>query len=144
MNSLQLMYIPTTEELAAMPFVSEENRNAFEEFISNDNYLCKHRGEYSIRNGGKAPWVNRINFKVAQEIYFNIKGRKQTIDVGVDFNNLGNLFCSKWGAYKVLDNEVVLKYDNQNGKYTFTPSTWSLYNNLSNTWQILLHFKYAF
>lgn len=144
MNSLQLMYIPTSEELAAMPFVSEENRNAFEEFISNDNYLSKHRGEYSIRNGGKAPWVNRINFKVEQEIYFNIKGHKHTIDVGVDFNNLGNLFCSKWGAYKVLDNEVVLKYDNQNGKYTFTPSTWSLYNNLSNTWQILLHLKYAF
>ena len=142
LTSPQLMYIPTTDELAEMPFVSEENRAAFEEFINSDSYLSKHRGEYSMRNGGKAPWVNRINLKVAQEFYFNVSGHKQTLDVGVDFNNLGNLLCSKWGAYKVLDNEVVLRYDN--GSYTFTPSTWSFYNSLSSTWQILLHLKYAF
>ena len=142
LTSPQLMYIPTTDELAEMPFVSEENRAAFEEFINSDSYLSKHRGEYSMRNGGKAPWVNRINLKVSQEFYFNVSGHKQTLDVGVDFNNLGNLLCSKWGAYKVLDNEVVLRYDN--GSYTFTPSTWSFYNSLSSTWQILLHLKYAF
>ena len=142
LSSPQLMYIPTTDELAAMPFVSEENRAAFEEFICNNSYLSKHRGEYSIRNGAKAPWVNRINLKVAQEFYFNINGHRQTLDVGVDINNFANLLCSKWGAYKVLDNEVILKYDN--GTYTFTPSTWSVYNNLSSTWQILLHLKYSF
>jgi hypothetical protein len=59
----QLMYIPTTEELASMPFSSEENREAFEEFIASDPYLSKHRGEYSKRNGGKAPWLNLINFR---------------------------------------------------------------------------------
>lgn len=143
LTSPQLMYIPTEEELAAMPFVSEENRAAFEEFISSDRYLSKNRGEYSMRNGGKAPWVNRINFKVSQEFYFDINGHKQTLDVGADFNNIGNLLCSKWGAYKILDNDVVLKYGSD-GKYTFVPSTWSVYNNLSSTWQILLHLRYAF
>ena len=142
LTSPQLMYIPTSEELAAMPFVSEENRAAFEEFISSDRYLSKHRGEYSKRNGGKAPWVNRINFKVAQEIYFNVKGHKQTLDVGVDFNNLTNLFSSKWGAYRVLNTDVVLQYRPEG--YVFTPSSWSYYNNLVSTWQILLHVKYAF
>ena len=142
LTSPQLMYIPTSEELAAMPFVSEENRAAFEEFISGDRYLSKHRGEYSKRNGGKAPWVNRINFKVAQEIYFNVKGHKQTLDVGVDFNNLTNLFSSKWGAYRVLNTDVVLQYRPEG--YVFTPSSWSCYNSLSPTWQILLHVKYAF
>ncbi len=142
LNSQQLIYIPTSEELAAMPFVSEENRAAFEEFISSDRYLSKHRGEYSKRNGGKAPWVNRINFKVEQEIYFNVKGHKQTLDVGVDFNNLTNLFSSKWGAYRVLNTDVVLQYRPEG--YVFTPSSWSYYNNLVSTWQILLHVKYAF
>lgn len=144
MASSQLIYIPTTEELADMPFVSDENRAAFEDFICNDKYLSRHRGEYSIRNGGQAPWVNRINLKVEQEFYFDISGHRQTLNVGVDFNNLANLFCSKWGAYKILDNEVVLRYDNTTGNYSFTPSTWSYYNNLSSTWQILLHLKYAF
>lgn len=142
LTSPQLIYIPTQEELAAMPFASEENRAAFEEFISSDPYLSKHRGEYSKRNGGKVPWVNRINFKVSQEIYFNVDGHKQTLDLGVDFNNLTNLFCSKWGAYQVLDNEVILRY--RDGNYTYTPSTWSYYNSLASTWQILLHVRYAF
>ena len=62
----------------------------------------------------------------------------------MDIKNLGNLFCSKWGAYRVLDSDVVLQYDKENGKYSFTQPTWSVYNNLSSTWQILLHLKYAF
>ena len=144
LTSSQLMYIPTEEELAAMPFVTEESRAAFEEFISSDNYLSKHRGEYSKRNGGVCPWVNRINFRVSQEIYFNVNGQRHTLDVGADFNNLGNLFCSRWGAFKVLDNEVVLTYNKESGNYKFTPSTWSYYNSLSSTWQILLHVKYSF
>lgn len=144
LTSPQLSYIPTKEELAAMPFSSEENRAAFEEYISNDRYLSKHRGEYSKRNGGLAPWVNRINLKVAQEFYFNVTGHRQTLDVGVDFHNLGNLLCSKWGAYQVLDNDVILKYNKDKGEYTYSPSTWSTYNNLSSTWQILLHVRYAF
>ena len=144
LTSPQLMYIPTAEELAAMPFSSAENRAAFEEFISNDRYLSKHRGEYSKRNGGKAPWLNRINFKVAQEFYFNVTGHRQSLEVGVDFNNLANLFCSKCSAYRVLDSETVLHYDKESGKYSFTQPTWSVYNNFSSTWQILLHLKYEF
>lgn len=142
LSSPQLMYIPTAEELAAMPFASDENRAEFEAFISGDKYLSKHRGEYSKRNGGLAPWLNRINFKIAQEFYFNVTGHKQTLEVGVDFNNLANLFSSKWGAYKVLDSDVVLEY--KNNQYTFTQPTWSVYNNLSSTWQILVHLRYAF
>lgn len=44
LSTPQLMYIPTSDELAAMPFSSESNRAAFEEFISNDRYLSKHIG----------------------------------------------------------------------------------------------------
>jgi hypothetical protein len=144
MTSSQLMYIPTEEELAAMPFATDEERNAFNEFISSDNYLSKNRGKYSTRNGGKAPWVNRINFKVEQEFYFNISDHVQTLNVGVDFNNLANLFCNTWGAFKVLDNEVVLSYNSEKQEYSFTPSTWSVYNSLSSTWQVLVHLKYSF
>ena len=106
--------------------------------------MSKHRGEYSKRNGGKAPWVNRINFKIAQEFYFNLSGHKQSLEVGVDIQNLGNLFCNKWGAYRVLDSDVVLQFDKENGKYSFSQPSWSVYNNLSSTWHLMLHLKYAF
>lgn len=141
-NSTLLVYIPTVEELASMPFISDENRAEFESFISNDSYLSKHRGEYSKRNCAKAPWLNRINFKISQEIYFNVNGQRHTLDVGVDFNNIANMFCSKWSVYKSLDSDVILNYNN--GTYTFTAPTWSTYNNLSSTWQVRVHLKYAF
>lgn len=142
LTSPQLIYIPTAEELASMPFTSEENRAAYEEFIASDPYLSKHRGEYSKRNGGKAPWLNLINFRISQEIYFNIAGRRQTLDVGLDLNNLANLLNPHWGALQVLDNDVILQY--KDNAYTFTASKWALYNNISSTWQVLFHLRYSF
>ncbi len=142
LSTPQLMYIPTSDELAAMPFSSESNRAAFEEFISNDRYLSKHRGEYSKRNGALAPWVNRINFRISQVVYFNVSGRRQSLDVGMDLNNVANLLCRKWGAYQVLDKNVLLDY--RDGEYTFTSPQWSAYNSLASTWQISLHVKYTF
>jgi len=142
LTSPQLIYIPTSDELAQMPFATEQERADFESFIVNDPYLSKHRGEYSKRNGGLAPWLNRINFKVAQEFIFNVIGQRHSVEVGLDLNNVANLFNSKWGAVKALDNDVVLSY--KDGKYSFTPSTWSSYNNLASTWQILVHVRYKF
>jgi len=142
LGTSQLMYIPTENELAEMPFSSETNRDAFENFISSDRYLSKHRGEYSKRNGGLAPWVNRINFKLAQEFYFNLSGHRQSLEIGLDIYNLTNLFCNRWGTYQSLDNNVLLDYDGST--YTFTQSTWQPYNNLLSTWKIMLHLKYTF
>ncbi len=142
LGTSQLMYIPTAEELAGMPFSSESNRKAFDEYINSDRYLSKHRGEYSKRNGALAPWINRINFRISQEFYFNISGHRQTLDVGMDINNLANLLCRKWGTYQILDNNELLSY--RNNEYTFTQPNWSDYNNLLSTWQILLHVKYSF
>lgn len=141
-SASNLVYIPTAEELAAMPFASDENRDAYEAFISGDSYLSAHRGEYSKRNGAIAPWVNRINFKVDQEFYFNLGGRQTTLEVGADVNNLLNLFNSSWGVYKQLSSENILSY--KAGQYKFTEPTWNSYNNFVSTWSILLHVRYSF
>lgn len=141
-NTAQLIYIPTQEELAGMPFSSEENRAMYENFIANDAYLSAHRGEYSKRNGAVSPWLNRINFRVEQEFYFNVNGRKTTFQIGADINNLANLFNSNWGCYQQLSSETVLQY--KNDTYTFTEPKWNNYNNFLSTWNILLHARYTF
>lgn len=138
----QLIYIPTTEELAQMPFGSDENRQAYEEFISNDAYLSAHRGQYSKRNGALAPWLNRLNFRISQEFYFDVAGRQSTLDIGADVNNLLNLFNSNWGTYQQLKSENILSY--KNSQYTFTEPTWSNYNSFYSTWSLLLHIRYKF
>ena len=138
----QLIYIPTAEQLEGMPFADEANKLAYEEFIASDKYLSKHRGQYSERNGMVAPFLNRINVRVAQEVYFNIAGKKQTIEVGLDIKNLGNMLNSNWGVYQTLSSNAILKYEG--GKYTFTAPTWKPTNGLASTWQMLLNVRYSF
>ncbi len=141
-NTAQLIYIPTREELKDMPFVDDINRARYEEFICNDTYLSKHRGEYSLRNGAVCPWLNRFSFKIDQEFYFNVAGRRTTLQVGADVNNLGNLINSNWGCYQQLSSETILQL--KNGAYTFTEPNWHKYNNFLSTWNVLLHIRYSF
>ena len=138
----QLIYIPTASELKSMPFTSDANRDAYEAFISSDKYLSKHRGQYSERNGAYAPWLNRLNVRFAHEWYFHIAGRRQTFEMGVDVNNVANLFNSDWGVYKQLSTNTILKY--ADGAYTFTEPVWKKYNNLASTWQMLLNARWSF
>ncbi len=141
-SAAQLIYIPTTEELASMPFISTENRDAYEAFISSDPYLSKHRGEYSKRNGAVTPWFNRINLNLKKELYFTQGERTTTLDVGLDINNIANLLYNEWGTYKKLSSENILNYSN--GVYTFTEPTWSDFSNFASTWSILFHIRYVF
>jgi hypothetical protein len=146
LTSPQLIYIPTAEELTAMPFSSEESRAAFEEFISNNRYLSKHRGEYSKRNGGKAPWLNRINLKVAQDFILDVAGKPTTLQVGVDVLNVANLLNSNWGLTKQVSSENILEISKagSEGVYTFTAPTVKNYRNTFNTWQLLLSARLFF
>ena len=139
-----LIYIPTTEDLAKMTFKDDANKAAFNEFIEADKYLSRNRGEYSERGGVVAPWQHRFNFKVAQDFDFRVAGRKNTIQVGLDINNLGNLLNSNWGAYDKLSGDQILKYDAKTSTYEFTAPTWSKLTTVASTWEMLLSLRWFF
>ena len=143
-SNSQLIYIPTDAELASMPFVDEDNKAAFKEWLATDSYTRKHRGEYSVRNCAVAPWVNRFNVKVAQDFYFNIAGKRNTLELALDIKNAGNLINSNWGTYKQLTSATVLNYDADNNQYKFTAPEWKTYNSLASTWQMLFSAKLFF
>ena len=93
-----LMYIPTTEELVQMNWNSQTDAIAFEEYIRNDKYLSAHRGEWSVRYGGIAPFEHHFDLHVAQDfIYDQKEGRK--VQVTFDVLNFANLLNPAWGAY---------------------------------------------
>ncbi|MCQ2134187.1 MAG: carboxypeptidase regulatory-like domain-containing protein [Bacteroidales bacterium] len=138
----QLLYIPTDSELASMPFASDENKAAYKAFLADDKYCSSHRGEYSERGGIVAPFLNRINVKVAQDFYFNIAGKQHTLEVSADINNIGNMLNSNWGVNQILSTNTILDYNN--GVYKFTEPTWKNYNSLSSTWSMLFSAKWSF
>ena len=138
----QLIYIPTDSELNNMPFADAANKAAFKDFLASDKYCSAHRGEYIKRNSINAPWNNRFDLKIAQDIMFNVAGRQQTIELGIDVKNVGNLINSEWGTYKQLSSTSVLSY--KEGSYTFSEPTWNTYNKLASTWQMLFSARYFF
>lgn len=146
-SAYQLLYIPTNEDLNNMNFVDADNKAAFKTFIEGDKYLSTHRGQYEERNAIVTPWLNRINFHIAQDFNFKVAGKTNTIEVAADIKNIGNLLYNKWGSYKVLSNNVVLDYATDadgNGTYTFTEPTWKDYANTASTWSAVLSLRYKF
>lgn len=142
-GAFNLLYIPTDEELALMPFADEANREAFVKFIEGDKYLSSHRGEYSERGGVVAPWQHRFNFKVAQDFDFRVAGKKNTIQVALDINNVGNLLNSNWGTIKKLSSDNILQWTD-NSYYYFNQPKWTKVNTVASTWEMLLSLRWFF
>ena len=139
-----LVYIPTDKEVEAMPFADDANKAAFKAFLNSDKYLSSHRGQYSERGGVVAPWQHRFNFKVAQDFNFNVAKKKNTIQVALDINNLGNLLNSDWGTIQQMSSDQILKWDSAKSTYTFTQPTWNKLTTVSSTWEMLLSLRWFF
>ena len=143
-----LIYVPTESDLAKMTFVDSKGNpadsKAFNDFIEGDKYLSKHRGEYTERGAVVAPWQHRFNFKVAQDFDFRVAEKKNTIQVALDINNIGNLLNSNWGTYEKLSSDQILKYDSKTSAYTFTAPTWTKVSTVASTWEMLLSLRYFF
>lgn len=104
-----LLYIPTDDELAKMNFVdnkdskgniimtAEQSREAFRQWILNDNYAKDHRGQFAERNSNLTNWEHEINLHVAQDIFY-LKERGSKIQVTFDVINFANMLNKKWGA----------------------------------------------
>lgn len=139
------VYIPTENELKTMPFVSEENKTAFNNKINSDKYLASHRGQYAERGSQIMPWHNQLDLRIEQEFSINqSNGRKHAFKAGLDIKNALNLISPKWGNYKTLNNQEILTY--KNGTYTYNENscTYSTLASTVSTWAMLLSLRYMF
>ena len=91
-----VMYIPTATEVGQMSWSNPDDAAKFENFIRSDKYLYNHRGEWSKRYAGIAPWENHFDLHIAENIIYDKKhGRK--VELMVDILNIGNLINRGWG-----------------------------------------------
>jgi Carboxypeptidase regulatory-like domain len=102
-----LIYIPRSQnEIMLTTSGATDNRTVDEiwsqldAFISQDKYLDAHRGEFANKNGGIAPWVNRLNLSLLQDFYFDVKGRRHTLQLSVNLDNALNMLNSEWGLLR--------------------------------------------
>lgn len=96
-----LMYIP--RDASEMRFVAQNNMTeaqqweAFNEFIEANPYLRDRRGKYAERNGDRAPFAHKFDFRILQDIFTNVGGKKNTIQLSLDIMNVGALLNKDWG-----------------------------------------------
>lgn len=172
--TLDLLYIPQdAQELNFAPiaatskspaFSVEQQRAAYEEFVSNSKVLKNSKGDYVERNNGLMPWLNRFDFRLLQDIFTNVGGRRNTLQLSMDIQNLGNLFNSEWGVSDQLNGGSSFNYSllnvasvspagvptfnmitvTENGE-TFLPTTpFRKFKTLSSTWRMQLGVRYIF
>lgn len=81
-----LIYIPNSPD--EIQFVSEADRNAFWNFVEQDKYLSRHKGQYAEAYGGRAPWVHRFDFRIAQDFSIKAGNTTNTLQISLDFMNV--------------------------------------------------------
>lgn len=107
-NLNDLVFIPETKDQITLvkngtsdPRTTDEIWAQLDNFIKQDPYLSKHRGQYSERNGAIAPYINKVDLNFTQDFFVKTeKGRRNTIRVSFDVVNFGNFINKNWGVEK--------------------------------------------
>ena len=103
-----LIYIPRNQEEIVLTTANANDTRTVDEiwtqlnnYISQDKYLDKHRGEYAARGAAYAPWVHRLNLSLLQDFYMEVsEGKRNTLQLSVTLENALNLVNSEWGLVK--------------------------------------------
>ncbi len=157
-----LLYVPTDAEIDNMAFAplldiggnmqdAGVQRAALKKFIAQDKYLSKRRGQYTEKYGGETPWYSQLDLRILQDYLIN-KKNKQTLQLSLDFVNLGNLINSNWGIRKYATTSgyyqpLSVSYNNNSPIYQFDPSLKSTFvdsPDLPSRWQLQIGIRYIF
>jgi outer membrane receptor protein involved in Fe transport len=115
-NRDEITFAPLTVGTGAnaVTYSPEQQKDMFFDYIAQDKYLSSRMGQYAERNGAMLPWRNQIDFKLIQDLFVNIGGKRNTLQFSWDVFNLGNFINSDWGVYKTINASSLLVPANTN------------------------------
>jgi hypothetical protein len=163
-NSNRLIYIPNdASELNFQEFtlngatITEQAQiNALNRYIDQDEYLSANRGQVSVRNGAKNPWLNRYDLRITEDLNLT-KDNKNKIQLSLDFLNVGNLLNSDWGVPQFAFQNNLLNYRGRNAqnepiyRVNTVPGTTDLptvtnrpSSGIGDTWRLQVGVRYLF
>ena len=167
-NSNDLLYIPRNQSemnfqtytTGGVTFTAEQQAAAWEAYISQDDYLSQHRGEYAKRGAVFLPMLTRADLSISQELFRNVGPGRHGLQFRVDIINIGNLINSDWGVnQRLINNQPLIA--NATGLPTTDAEGRALYrlraingqlmstsyeatNSLGDVWQLRFGFRYMF
>jgi carboxypeptidase family protein len=120
--SNDLVYVPTgLSDKMGNKFVGGPTGKdwfAYNDYITHNNFLRRFRGSISPRNGGRDPWINRLDLHFSQRIPVKWVWAEVTADV----LNLTNLLDSNWGQikrYSTFGTPQPVTLNSTSGLYSF-------------------------
>jgi hypothetical protein len=115
-----LIYIPKNQSESNLTDIKDINGNVINsannqwnqlnEFINEDKYLNKKRGQYAERNGARTPWNNQLDFKINHTIALGKIASNKSIMISLDVINLSNLISKNWGRQYYVPNVLNSNY----------------------------------
>jgi len=124
---------------ASVLYTAKEQANDFWSYIKQDDYLKTRKGQYAEMNGVVYPWTNSFDIKLTQDFFMNVKGKRHTLQLGLDILNVGNLLNSEWGNVYSYNKSSILKLTNTSAfKNNETPVYQYMVNGtekLTETWR---------
>ncbi|MBS1680778.1 MAG: carboxypeptidase-like regulatory domain-containing protein [Bacteroidetes bacterium] len=162
-QQVDMFYIPKAGEdpyhLNTTDATGTMNAN-FNNFISNDAYLSKHRGQFTERNGARTPWNNQMDLRLMHDFPINTGKKVNILQVTFDIINFSNLISKHWGVYYFTPNTINSSVDpglgittraynlgtglyDITGTYNTPTSKWSV-DQFSSRWQAQLGLRYSF
>ncbi len=110
-----LIYVPTTTDLASTPFQSltsgtstfsrDQQIAAFESYIQADRYLNNRRGQFADRNGSRLPFTHNLDLKIAQDVNLKVGKNRYQFQITYDMFNFTNFLNRDWGRNYFLNND---------------------------------------
>jgi hypothetical protein len=100
---------------AAAPkiYTAAQQSELFFRYIEQDSYLSSRKGQYAERNGARLPWRNQVDLKIVQDIFTDLGGKKNTIQLTLDIFNFGNWLNKNWGTFDQINASSILVPTNQ-------------------------------
>lgn len=159
LNPNEITFVPTAA-INGIVYTAAQQAQLFEDYIRQDKYLSKHRGQYAERNGAQFPWRNVLDMKFMQDIFIKAGKNRHTVQFTMDVLNFGNMLNPAWGKVKTLNAGSILQPQNQNSLIpggTVVPTfrlataqgqivTRTFRDNIgvASTYQVQLGFRYIF
>lgn len=156
-DSNDLFFIPTDAQIDKMTFIATDRisadtqRENMKQWIANDSYLSKHRGEYFERYADNEKFEHHFDLHFSHKYSFKVSGQLNSVEFTFDVLNVGNLLNKDWGQYGSAGGSYSyyspVSYNTrekgfqflQNGNYEMRS-----YNDYYSRWRGQIGLKYTF
>ncbi len=131
--SNDLIYIPKdmsemnfqTYTTGGQTFTAAQQAQAWENYIEQDDYLSSHRGQYAERNAVFLPMAFFADMSIAQDLFTDISGKRNSLQLRADILNVTNLLNHDWGIGKRFVNTrpLIARGADAEGRATYRLTT---------------------